>query len=246
MPRLETALALVPRKGQNLYSDMSLAEQGRRAQGKERRRGRILDAAARLVETEGLAGLTMRRLSDAAGVSYATVYNLVGSKEDVLVAVLRAGLEDLATALAAEEPSSPLERAEALVTGMVDHFVARPSLYRPLVQAVHEPAAGARGLPIRRGTIARHEESIRAAVDQGLLRDDLDPHFLARHVTLAVNGAIRRWAAGELSAAGFRAEAEYALRVSWLGVATPATRNRLLTELRTCERTLARVPRHAA
>ena len=240
----------------NLYSDMSLAEQGvgeqgrqeqgRREQGKGRRRGSILDAAARLVEADGLDGLTMRRLSDAAGVSYATVYNLVGSKEDVLVAVLRSGLEDLASELAADEPSSPLERAEALVTGMVDHFVARPSLYRPLIRAVHEPAAGARGLPIRRGTIARHEDSIRAAVDQGLLRDDLDAHFLARHVTLAVNGAIRRWAAGELSAAGFRAEAEYALRISWLGVATPATHEKLLTELRSCERTLARVPRHAA
>jgi AcrR family transcriptional regulator len=225
---------------------MSLREQGRRAQGKERRRGRILDAAARLVETDGLDGLTMRRLSETAGVSYATVYNLVGSKEDVLVAVLRARLEDFAAELAAHEPTSPLARAEALVSGMVEHFVARPALYRPLVQAVHDPAAGARGLPIRRGTIARHEESIRAAMDEGLLRDDLDAHFLARHVTLAVNGAIRRWAAGELSAAGFRAEAEYALRVSWLGVATPATRNKLLPGLRSCERTLARVPRHAA
>ena len=66
-------------------------EQGRREQGKERRRRRILDAAAQLVEAEGLDGLTMRRLSDAAGVSYATVYNLVGSKEDVLVALLRSG-----------------------------------------------------------------------------------------------------------------------------------------------------------
>lgn len=225
---------------------MSSGEPGRREQGKERRRRRILDAAAELVESDGLDGLTMRRLSDAAGVSYATVYNLIGSKEDVLVAVLRAGLEDLVTTLAAGQPTSPRERAEAFVSGMVEHFVARPALYRPLVQAVHEPAAGARGLPIRRATIARHEESIRAAMTQRLLRDDLDPHFLARHVTLAVNAAIRRWAAGELSATGFRAEADYALRVSWLAVAMPATRKMLLSELRSCERTLARVPRHAA
>jgi AcrR family transcriptional regulator len=217
-----------------------------REQGKERRRRRILDAAARLVEADGLDGLTMRRLSDAAGVSYATVYNLIGAKEDVLVAVLRAGLEDLAGELAAVESCNPLERAEALVKGIVEHFVARPALYRPLVQAVHEPAAGARGLPIRRRTIARYEASIREAIGQGLLRDDLDPHVLARHVTLAVNGAIRRWAVGEMGAAGFRAEADYALRVTLLSVATRSIRKKLVAELRSCERTLAHIRREAA
>src|SRR5215216_6750354 len=117
-------------------------EEGRREQGKERRRRRILDAAAQLVEADGLDGLTMRRLSEAAGVSYATVYNLIGSKEDVLVALLRSGLEDLGAQLAAVASRDPLDRARALVAGVVDHFVARPALYRALVQAVHDPAAG--------------------------------------------------------------------------------------------------------
>ncbi len=79
-----------------------------------------------------------------------------------------------------------------------------------------------------------------------MLRDDLDPHVLALHVTLAINGVIRRWAAGEMNAAGFRAEADYALRVSLLGVATPSTRTKLLAELRTCERALARPGNRAA
>jgi hypothetical protein len=104
---------------------------------------------------------------------------------------------------------------------------------------VHDPAAGTRGVPIRRRTIALYEASIRDAMDRGLLRSDLDPHVLGLHVTLAVNGVIRRWAAGEMNAAGFRAEADYALRVSLLGVATPSTRKQLLTELRACERVLA-------
>jgi hypothetical protein len=111
---------------------------------------------------------------------------------------------------------------------------------------VHDPAAGTRGVPIRRRTIALYEASIRDAMDQGLLRDDLDPHVLGLHVTLAVNGVIRRWAAGEMNAAGFRAEADCALRVSLLGVATPSTRTNLLAELRACERTLARPDHRAA
>lgn len=221
-------------------------EQGRREQGKARRRRRILDAAAGLVQAEGLDGVTMRRLSEAAGVSYATVYNLVGAKEDVLVAMLRAGLEDLGAQLAAVDSPDPLDRATAVVAGVVDHFVARPALYRALVRAVHDPATGARGLPIRRRTIALYESSIRDAIEQRSLRDDLDAHVLAVHVTLAVNGVIRRWAAGEIDAAGFRAEADYAVRVALLGVATPKTRTKLLAELRASERTLTRSRGRAA
>jgi AcrR family transcriptional regulator len=219
---------------------MSLVEQGKRERGKERRRRQILDAAARLVEADGLDGLTMRRLSDTAGVSYATVYNLVGSKEDVLVALLRSRLEEVGAELATFTPGDPIDRARALVAGFVDHFIARPRLYRRLVVAVHEPAAGARGLPIRLRTIELYEASIREAMERGLLRGDLEPHVLARHITLAINGVIRRWAGGESSAAAFRAEADYALRVALLGVATASTRKKLLAELRACERALAR------
>jgi hypothetical protein len=164
----------------------------------------------------------------------------------VLVALLQAGFSDLGAELAALESGDPLVRARALVTNIVDHFVAQPVLYRALVRAVHEPAAGARGLPVRRGLIALYEASIRDAVNRRQLRDDLDPHILARHITLAVNGVIRRWAAGETNAVGLRAEAHYALRVSLLGVAMPSTRKQLLSELRTCERTLARAGNRAA
>jgi hypothetical protein len=53
-------------------------------------------------------------------------------------------------------------------------------------------------------------------------------------------------ATGETNATGLRAEADYALRVSLLGVAMPSTRTQLLAELRACERTLARVRKRAA
>jgi hypothetical protein len=49
-----------------------------------------------------------------------------------------------------------------------------------------------------------------------------------------------------MNAAGFRAEADYALRVSLLGVATPSTRTKLLAELRACEQVLVRAGNRAA
>ena len=71
-------------------------------------------------------------------------------------------------------------------------------------------------------------------------------HFRARESRNRFHGVIRRWAAGEMNATGFRAEADYALRVSLLGVATPSTRQQLLAELRACERALARPGNRAA
>jgi hypothetical protein len=49
-----------------------------------------------------------------------------------------------------------------------------------------------------------------------------------------------------MNATGFRAEADYALRVSLLGVATPSTHEQFLAELRACERVLARPDNRAA
>jgi hypothetical protein len=68
---------------------------------------------------------------------------------------------------------------------------------------------------------------------------------LARHVTLAVNGAIQRWAAEITDADQFRADADYSLRVSLVTVATSETRARLLEELRRCEAQLEGITRAA-
>ncbi|KRC59732.1 MULTISPECIES: TetR/AcrR family transcriptional regulator [unclassified Nocardioides] len=59
-------------------------------------REEILDAAVVLVDTEGLAALSMRRLADALGVGAMTVYGFVANKEELvsgLAAHVLRGLE---------------------------------------------------------------------------------------------------------------------------------------------------------
>ena len=55
-----------------------------REKAKEEKRARIREAAARIIRSEGIGKLTMRRLAEEAGVSLRTPYNLIGSKTDVL------------------------------------------------------------------------------------------------------------------------------------------------------------------
>lgn len=47
-------------------------------------RAELLDAALRIVDTEGLPALTMRRLGDAVGVEAMSLYNHVPNKEALL------------------------------------------------------------------------------------------------------------------------------------------------------------------
>ena len=54
---------------------------------------RLLDSAERLVRKHGLAALTMDSLAEAAGVSRATVYRQVGSREAVVQKLAARGVE---------------------------------------------------------------------------------------------------------------------------------------------------------
>ena len=48
----------------------------------------IIDAAMKLIETEGIAAVSMRRLSKDMGVSSMTLYNYVHNTQDILREIL--------------------------------------------------------------------------------------------------------------------------------------------------------------
>ena len=65
---------------------MSVADQGqlsRREQSKAGRRTAILDAARTLIRSHG-THVSAERIAQRAGVSTATVYNLIGPREQLL------------------------------------------------------------------------------------------------------------------------------------------------------------------
>lgn len=58
-------------------------------------RDRILDAASRLLESEGIAGLTTRAVCDATGVTAPTLYHHFGNKDGLTSALVHQSIEDL-------------------------------------------------------------------------------------------------------------------------------------------------------
>lgn len=100
----------------------------------------LLDTAGRAVAERGWSKLTMASLGAGAGVSRQTVYNELGTKDDVARALVARELQRFLAVIEAElrggpDPVGDIGRAIAAVLGM-----ARSS---PLLQAITRSAHGA-------------------------------------------------------------------------------------------------------
>ncbi len=109
---------------------------GRKKLHGDRTAAALLEAAERVVETDGLEALTVRRVAEGAGTSTRAVYSIYGSKDGLVVALgrrafdyLREGLDALP---ATDDPAADLVEAGVHVFRrlLVDH----PSLFRIGVQ----------------------------------------------------------------------------------------------------------------
>lgn len=149
-------------------------------------RGALLDAAGALVEEVGLAGVTMSRLAERSGVGRATVYKYFPDAAAVLEAwherLVHAHLAELADAR--DRATSAAARLDAVLTA-----------YARLVRSRHggEPAAAlhrsehvARALGHLHAIVA---ETLAAAVDAGLVRDDVPVRELASFCVGALGAA---------------------------------------------------------
>ena len=93
----------------------------------------LLDAALRLVETEGAEALTLRAAARLAGVSQAAPYRHFADKQALLAAVAEEGFRALTEAMrrsAAAHADLPLARLRALGLAYVEFATGHPAHFR--------------------------------------------------------------------------------------------------------------------
>jgi AcrR family transcriptional regulator len=78
-----------------LTTTAAAAAAPRRGRPRTIHREAVIQAALAIVNDEGLAALTIRRLADELGVGVATIYGAAGDKEEILGALVDAVLADL-------------------------------------------------------------------------------------------------------------------------------------------------------
>lgn len=138
---------------------------GRPRQHDDRTASALLLAAERIVESDGLDALTVRRVASEVGTTTRAVYSVFGSKDALVVALGARGFDMLRERIAAMEPSDD-PAADLIEAGVsvfrpfaIDHPVLfqigvqrslpQPDLAAAFRDAAQEALEGLRGLVAR-------------------------------------------------------------------------------------------------
>ncbi|MDG1877415.1 MAG: TetR/AcrR family transcriptional regulator, partial [Acidimicrobiales bacterium] len=215
------------------YLHVYNSEQGTiRERGMKERRDRIVDAAADLVSQGNVSALTMRALSGAAGVSVPTVYNLIGSREDVLIAVIERAGEAIEPELAALG-GDPIERCFRIADCLITRVTAPTSLIQSVYAEGLGPAISGSGLrPLRQYGLATGLAILEAA-ECGDLELITTVQLLAESLMIQLAVRIAQWVSADLppDPDHLQAEAAHAVAMTLIPVATVRTRPELLRRL---------------
>lgn len=133
----------------------------------DERRSGLIEAALSILEAEGIGGLTIRRLADAAGVSRQTPYLYFRDKADLCDAMCVAGMRRLTAsvrdAISAAPPDSPIEQMRLSGEAYVRFGLENPSLYT----LIFRPAQASETLsPDFQAAIDDNTAVIRGPLDQ--------------------------------------------------------------------------------
>jgi AcrR family transcriptional regulator len=210
---------------------------GRREENKSQRRRDILTAARKLMREASTAAFSMRALAEEASVSIATPYNLFGSKQAILVALLDDDLADYQ----AELGSLATEGVDALfdaVALMQRQFAGDPGFYRNVFSAVAAEAGEELRFVISGPRYALWKNLLREATRDGLLDADIDPDAFAITLSQLLFANVQEWALGFLELAEMDARIRYGMSLALLAIATPRSRNALRERMQAAEQDL--------
>jgi AcrR family transcriptional regulator len=107
----------------------------------------ILEGAAQILETGGLAAFTTNAVAERAGVSIGTLYQYFADKDAVLLALAKqemaVALAEIGRTLQAEAHPEPGSRLHAMVRVMVNAFRGRVRARKAVMEAILAQGAGA-------------------------------------------------------------------------------------------------------
>lgn len=166
-------------------------------------RAAILAAAEELLVERGEAGLTVDAVAERADVAIQTVYNRVGTRSAVLMAVAERALEQNRVFMDAAYASAgtPLERLRLVGNAYFRFATESPHQFRLLNDPPRLPEALAGVAALTREQNGKLAELLRDGAADGSMRADLDPEVTADLLWTAMNGFFSLgWRADELRA----------------------------------------------
>lgn len=197
-----------------------------RERNKVKRREAILDSTLALLRSERLSDITTERIAERAEVSAMTVYNLVGTREELLVALIDRVINGLVAELARrmqDGDRDPIADAQMIIEVSSAAFVADSFAFRQILGSMRDfTGAGAK---MRVDPSQLQVAAMRRAQIQGIIRGDVDPSAVGKQIYLGYIGAANAWAGGILDDEGFRLAALHGLYVNLVAGSTDRWRD---------------------
>jgi len=207
------------------------AQVSRRESSKAARRDAILDAAKSLIRELG-PQVSAEKIAQRATVATATVYNLIGPREQLLGMLLSDLFDDLRTTVASMNLADPFLVGDAVVVVSAQMFVADSRLWLHVLPEIR----GAFGAQVRPflsfQPINLQIRAMRAAKELGMLSRAADADMTATQIYAAYNGALFLWSGGFLSNDAFLKHAKAGYWAVLAALASGDHRRRALRELR--------------
>jgi AcrR family transcriptional regulator len=211
--------------------------------GKSQRREDIVNAARSLMREAGDPGFSMRTLAERAGVSIATPYNLFGSKQAILLAVLNDDLVEYEKALGElnADAIDVLFESQSLVSQLVHR---EPDFYRNMIAAVSRDGPEFRHM-VSGPRYVLWKRLLGQATRAGLLSAQVDPDAFAIASSQLMLANVLEWAQGTLSLEEMEARNRYGLALTLLAIATDASRPQIEAHFHAAEHSLQNLWRTA-
>lgn len=200
-----------------------------RTDDQQRRRAAIREATRTVIAEGGIEAATVRVIAAEAGQSVATLYNLIGSRSEILAAVFDDLSAELSRAMSIDVSLEPLDQLERSISTAVAYMVKRKQVFAPIIVELGPDLGG--GDSARASfelSVALQQSIVERAVGGRVLRGDVKSAVLARAVVRAFIGAEQRWAAGHLTNKDFREAALRGAALVWLADASTKARPSLL------------------
>lgn len=163
----------------------------------------VIDAAREIVATQGSDALTLEAVAERADVVVATIYNRVGNRAALLLAVAEEAREESRAYMDAAYASdgTPVERLRLAAAAWIRFARERPHEFRILVEPADEPEAVERLAVLNREQNAKLAAAIRDGVEAGTVRADIDPDHAATALWASLNGVLAlAWRPGAMHA----------------------------------------------